>query len=49
MMFQVRFMKKTSIFQIKKVGLLTKSLSEFKEKANTIQVKKIGLLADIFC
>ena len=48
MMFQVRFMKKTSIFQIKKVGLLTKSFSESKEKATTIQVKKVGLLADVF-
>ena len=41
-------MKKTSILQIEKVGLLTKIFSEFKEKATTLQVKKVGLLADIF-
>ena len=48
MKFQVKFMKKTSIFQIKKEGLLTKIFSQFKEKATTLQVKKVGLLADIF-
>ena len=44
MKFQVKFMKKTSIFQIKKKGLLTKIFSQDKEKSTTLQVKKVYLL-----